>query len=119
MAAAIAALSDPRGEESKNYFVQQFKESRQTICQRLNRLDHLFSYQKPEGAYYVFPKIVGFDGLNSLDFAKHLVDRAKIITIPGDSMGPSGQRHLRFSFATESSQINKAFDRLDEFSKTL
>lgn len=117
--AAVAALSDPRGETAKNEFIQKFKESRQVICQRLNGLGKLFAYQKPDGAYYVFPKILGFGNLTSLDFAKHLVDQARVVSIPGSSMGPSGEGHLRFSFATDPSQIDKIFNRLDEFVKNL
>jgi aminotransferase len=114
--AAIAALSDERGKQAMEYFREQFRQSRETICRRLDRLPKLFSYVKPEGAYYVFPKIKGFK-LSSLEFAKLLVDEARVITIPGSSMGPSGEGHLRMSFAAESAHIERAFDRIDEFAK--
>ena len=114
--AVIAALSDPRGEEAISYFKTKFAESRQAICERLERLPKLFSFSRPEGAYYVFPKIIGFD-MPMLDFAKMLIDQAKVITIPGDSMGPSGKNHLRMSFAADAKLIHEAFDRIDKFAK--
>lgn len=117
IAAGIAALSDPRGKEARAGFIEEFRKSREVVCQRLGRLHELFSFQKPAGAYYVFPKILGFD-LQALEFAKLLVDEAKVVTIPGTFMGPSGEGHLRMSFAAESSYINKAFDRIDDFAKT-
>lgn len=114
--AATIALSDKKGEEAKQDFIKKFTESRKTICDRLDRLQKLFSYNKPDGAYYVFPKYLNFK-VNSLEFAKLLVDEAKVITIPGSSMGPSGEGHLRMSFAANATVINKAFDCLDEFAK--
>lgn len=114
--ASIAALSDLRGEEAINYFKAKFVESRQAICERLEKLPKLFSFSRPDGAYYAFPKIVGFD-MPALDFAKMLVDEAKVITIPGDSMGPAGKNHLRMSFAADVKLIHEAFDRIDGFAK--
>lgn len=114
--AGIAALSDVRGKKAQEGFIEEFRKSREAICQRLERLPKLFSFQKPKGAYYVFPKILGFD-ISALEFAKLLVDEAKVVTIPGTSMGPSGDGHLRLSFAAPSDYINKAFDRIDIFAK--
>lgn len=115
--AAIAALSDPRGHKATEEFKKKFAASRDAICQRLRRLPKLFSFHKPQGVYYVFPRILGFENMPALDFAKLLVDEAKVITIPGDSMGPAGKRHLRMSFAADPSVINKAFDRIDYFAE--
>ncbi|MBU1326610.1 pyridoxal phosphate-dependent aminotransferase [Patescibacteria group bacterium] len=114
--ASIAALSDPIGEETINHFKIKFAESRQAICERLEKLPKLFSFSRPDGAYYVFPKIIGFD-MPALDFAKMLVDEAKVITIPGDSMGPAGKNHLRMSFAADAKVIHEAFDRIDKFAQ--
>lgn len=114
--AATIAMTDPRGKEAMEYFKKKFTESRTAICERLDKLPKLFSYSKPDGAYYAFPRIVGMD-LNSFEFAKLLIDEAKVITIPGSTMGPSGEKHLRMSFAADSSTIHKAFDRIDEFAK--
>ena len=114
--ASIAALSDPRGEEAISYFKTKFAESRQAICERLEKLPKLFSFSWPDGAYYAFPKIIGFD-MPALDFAKMLIDEAKVITIPGDSMGPAGKNHLRMSFAVDAKLIHEAFDRIDKFAE--
>lgn len=117
--AGTIALSDNRGYEAMEYFKKKFTESRSAICERLDRLPRLFHYWKPQGAYYAFPKILGFDNLTALDFAKLLVDDARVITIPGDSMGPSGKRHIRMSFAASPEVVHKAFDRIDKFAKKI
>jgi len=114
--AATAAMSDPRGKVSMEGFKKKFVESRIAICERLDRLPKLFSYHKPEGAYYIFAKYHGFD-MNAIDFAKMLVDEVKVILIPGSGMGPSGIGHVRMSFAADASVIHRAFDRLDTFAK--
>lgn len=114
--AATAALSDPRGKVAMEGFKQKFTESRTAICQRLDRLPKLFSYRPPDGAYYAFPKYLGFD-MSAMDFAKLLIDEARVITVPGSGMGPAGQGHIRMSFAADASVIHTAFDRLDAFAK--
>lgn len=114
--AATAALSDLRGKTAMKGFKQKFIESRTAICQRLDRLPKLFSYHKPDGAYYAFPKYHGFD-MTAMDFAKTLIDEARVITVPGDGMGPAGAGHIRMSFAADASVIHAAFDRLDMFAK--
>ena len=114
--AATIAMADSRGKIAMEGFKRKFVESRTAICERLDRLPKLFSYHPPDGAYYAFPKYLGFD-LTALDFAKLLIDEAKVITIAGGSMGPSGEGHVRMSFACDASIIHKAFDRIDDFAK--
>lgn len=114
--AATIAMSDPRGKEAMEGFKKKFQESREAICQRLDRLPKLFSYHPPEGAYYAFPKYVGFD-MPAIEFAKLLIDEAKVVTIGGGSMGPSGAGHVRMSFAADTSIVHAAFDRLGAFAK--
>lgn len=114
--AAQVALTDKRGKEAMQDFRKKFVKARQVICERLDQLPKLFSYHPPEGTYYVFPKILGME-ISAWDFAKLLVDEAKVITIPGSSMGPSGEGHLRLSFAADVEVIHEAFDRLEIFAK--
>ena len=116
IAAAITALKDTRGKKATAGFVKKFTESRKAICERLDHLPRLFSYYKPEGAYYTFPKYLNMK-MNSFKFAEKLVDEAHVITIPGSSAGPRGEGHVRMSFAADKSVIHQAFDRIDKFAK--
>jgi aminotransferase len=115
MAAAQIALSDPRGNEAMKGFYQEFQKSRETICDKMSALPKLFSFHKPEGAYYLFPKLEAFPELTATEFCMKLVDEAKVITIPGDSSGPAGKRHIRMSFAAKSDLIESAFERITGF----
>ena len=114
--AATIVMQDPRGKQALNSFREQIKESRTAICRRMDKLKGIFSYTKPQGAFYLFPKIL-LPGLSAIDFAKKLIEEAGVTTIPGDSMGPSGKGHLRLSFSANSALIHKAFDRIDGFAK--
>ncbi len=115
--AATAALSDPRGKMYSEELKKKITESKQAICERLDRLPKLFSYHKPDGAYYIFATYHGFD-MPAMEFAKKVVDEARVILIPGSGMGPSGAGCVRMSFAADASVIHSAFDRLEIFAKT-
>jgi aminotransferase len=115
--AALAALKATNGKDGAgDRFIQKLVEAlharRDLICDRLDGLSHLFSYQRPKGAYYVFPKI-SLDNENDMELALRLLYEAKVITIPGSGFGPTGAGHIRLSFGAPENEIHKAFDRID------
>ena len=72
--AALTALKATDGKQGEgDAFIQELTTAldsrRQLICQRLDNLSRIFSYQKPKGAYYIFPKIM-LEGINSMDMAE-------------------------------------------------
>jgi aminotransferase len=117
--AALAALRATNGENGEgdrfiSALVNALDARRDLICNRLDGLSSLFSYQKPRGAYYVFPRIVP-SGVNSMDLALRLLYEAKVISVPGSGFGPTGEGHIRFSFGGTEDEINRAFDRIAEW----
>ena len=113
--ASIAALKG--SQVCIEEFRLSYLKSRNLMCERLNMLDSYFQYVKPEGSYLMFPKILGKQGKNSLDFCKKLVAEAKVSTTPGIAFGPTGESHIRLSFCVPENIINKAFDRIEKFFK--
>ena len=109
--AGIAALSH------EPVHLQEFEtilaNRRQLICERLDAVPHVFDYVKPEGAYYVFPRIVA-EHDNSFDFAIRLLDEAKVTVTPGSAFGPTGEHHVRMAYCVEESVIEAAFDRIEK-----
>jgi len=85
------------------------------MCERLNMLDSVFEYNKPEGSYLMFPKILGDRGNDSITFCKNLLMEAKVSTTPGIAFGPTGENHIRLSFCVPEEMINKAFDRMEKY----
>ncbi len=111
--AALAALKGPK--ECIDEFRDHYEASRDLMCKRLDKLKGIFEYQKPRGAYLMFPRILLREGENSVEFCKKLLKEAKISATPGSAFGPTGESHLRLSFCLDEDYINKAFDRLEKY----
>jgi len=131
--AAMAALdfADKEIEE----FRREYQKRRDLICQHLDELSDFFSYQKPEGSYFVFPKITqtnaddtqknaersprqsAFSQRESASwrFAIDLLEKARVAVVPGIAFGPSGENHIRMSFGRSEKDINEAMRRIKEY----
>lgn len=114
--AALAALratngKDGAGDKSVKELCAALWQRRDLVCKRLDALADMFSYVKPCGGYYVFPRINASE--ESIEFALRLLREARVITIPGAAFGPTGERHIRLSFGATEEELNEAFDRLD------
>lgn len=109
--AALAALHGP--QDCVSEFRKHYQRTRNLMCERLDRLDSVFSYHKPQGSYLMFPRILVEEGKDSTAFCKRLLMEGKVSTTPGIAFGPNGQSHLRLSFCVSEDEINKAFDRME------
>lgn len=87
---------------------------RNLICERLDRVRHVFSYVRPQGAYYVFPRIE-LRHQNAVEFCLELLERANVCVTPGSAFGPSGEGHVRMAFCVSEEEIEKAFDRIEQY----
>ncbi len=54
---------------------------------------------EPGGAFYAFPSIRS-SGLDSETFAERLLHTERVAVVPGNVFGPSGEGHVRCSYAT-------------------
>jgi aspartate/methionine/tyrosine aminotransferase len=109
--AGIIALSQP--SDHKQRFENILEKRRELICQRLQNVPHVFSNQRPEGAYYTFPKII-IDHSSSRQFAIDLLNDARVTVTPGSAFGPSGEHHVRMAYCVDENTINLAFDRIED-----
>ena len=128
--AAMGALE--MGEQDVKKFNREYKKRRDLVCDRLDKLNHIFSYVRPESAYYVFPRIItplsrvhdlspdyrgegnSVPDSPSWRFALYLLEKAQTAVVPGVAFGPSGENHVRISFGRSEKDINEAFDRMDK-----
>ena len=108
--AAIEALD--RGEESVASMRREYERRRNFITSALN--DMGLECLKPKGSFYVFPKISS-TGLTSREFSMRLLHEHRVAVVPGTAFGPSGEGHVRCSFATGLDQIKTAMERLAVF----
>lgn len=90
-----------------------FAERRQVIFDLINAIPGL-SCVKPNGAFYLFINI-GRLGLSSLEFCDQLLDEQQVAAIPGIAFGADD--HIRLSYATDMTTIEKGLDRLATFVK--
>jgi aspartate/methionine/tyrosine aminotransferase len=112
--AGIVALSQP--SDHKQEFETILHGRRELICQRLDNIPHVFANQKPEGAYYVFPKIIA-EHTSSKEFAIDLLNKTRVAVTPGSAFGPSGEHHVRMAYCVDEDTINLAFDRIENYFK--
>jgi len=113
--AAIAALEvgDPFVEQ----FRAEFRERRARIIDRFDALPEVFDYQKPNASYFAFPRIKDTTPLarDSRALADDILERARVALVPGIAFGPTGESHLRFCYARDLADIDRAFDRLSDY----
>lgn len=110
--AAFEALR--KGAKSVQQMRNEYKRRREFVVDELNRLG--LSCHKPEGAFYVFPSIKN-TGYNSLDFATKLLQKKKVAVVPGTAFGPSGEGHIRISYASSFESLKEALSRISNFLK--
>lgn len=110
--AGVAALAE------EPVHLREFEEvlgrRRALICERLDAVPHVFQYVKPEGAYYVFPRIVA-EHDDSFGFSINLLEEAKVTVTPGGAFGPSGEHHVRMAYCVEDEAVETAFDRIEKY----
>lgn len=87
---------------------------RPEVCERLDHVSHVFDYVKPDGAYYVFPRIVT-QHENSEEFALRLLNGGHVSVTPGIAFGPQGEHHVRLAYCVDDDTVNAAFDRIEGF----
>ncbi len=125
--AAIGALESDK--KIVKYYKKEYIKRRKLICQRLDNLKDFFSYQKPNSSYFIFPKIINTtnssgeakqppnQAVDSWKFALDLLKKAKVAVVPGVAFGPNGEGHIRMSYGRTEEDINKAFDRIENYFK--
>jgi aminotransferase len=116
--AALAALratngKDGEGDRAVASLVKELAHRKELSCRRLERLSNIFSFTKPQGGYYIFPRYSAKE--SSIDFSLRILNEAKVITIPGNAFGPTGEDHIRLSFGAAEDELNEAFDRLEKW----
>lgn len=91
-----------------------FAERRQVIFDLVNAIPGL-TCLKPDGAFYIFINISKL-GMSSLEFCDGLLSEQQVAVIPGIAFGADD--HIRLSYATDMTTIERGVDRLATFVKS-
>lgn len=93
-----------------------YKKRRDIIVDGLNSIEGISCY-KPKGSFYVFPNVKKINK-NSEAIANELLEKAKVITIPGSAFGPHGEGYLRMSYANSEENLMEAVRRIKKYIET-
>lgn len=108
--AVAKALRDPRSPVSVEAMRREYKERRDYIYSRLSEIPGV-DVVKPEGAFYIFPRLGGDDVATS----EEILSKARVVVVPGSSFGTCGRGHLRLCYAASKEVIAQAMDRLEDY----
>ncbi len=106
--AAVAALDG--SEVSIRQMVDSYAKKRSILLDGLGDISGL-TCQPPQGAFYAFPNIKAYKK-TSLEFAKELLEKAGVVTVPGSAFGELGEGYLRLSFAGSEDTLREATRRM-------
>jgi alanine-synthesizing transaminase len=115
--AATAALNGP--QDFVKDIVERLKQRRDFSYKRLNEIPGI-STTKPEGAFYIFPKIdgIGKRWKNDMDFVVSLLKETGVLIVNGSGFDPVyGKDHARIVFLPPIDELEKAYDALEGFMK--
>ncbi len=103
-----AGLTGPQEEVDK--MVAEFKARRDLIVAGLKEIPRL-SIALPQGAFYVFPSIKGFNK-SSKEIADYLLEKGGVACLSGTAFGKFGEGYIRFSYANSLKNIQKALEKI-------
>ncbi|MBQ9124388.1 MAG: aminotransferase class I/II-fold pyridoxal phosphate-dependent enzyme [Acholeplasmatales bacterium] len=112
--AAVEALKN--GDNDVIMMRESYDERRRYVLHRLKEMG--LPCFTPKGAFYVFPDIRKF-GMSSDDFCLKLLEQEKVVVVPGNAFGESGEGFIRISYAYSIEDLKKALARVESFIKTL
>jgi alanine-synthesizing transaminase len=116
--ACIEALRGP--QDHIEQINEKLRKRRDFSYKRLNEIDGI-STAKPDGAFYIFPKIEAMEkGLwkNDKEFVLDLLQEAHVLVVNGSGFCATyGKDHFRAVILPPMDTLEKAFDAMEEFMK--
>jgi aspartate/methionine/tyrosine aminotransferase len=115
--AGVAALDGPQNHVME--MVEKLGQRRDYAWKRLNEIEGV-SCAKPEGAFYVFPKIhaVGQKWKTDMEFVLELLKETGVLLVHGSGFDPVyGAGHTRGVFLPPIETLEQALNELDWFMK--
>lgn len=103
--AAIAALEGD--QQCVKEIAEQYKRRRDVLVKGLHEAGWMVEI--PKASMYVWAKIPDhYAHMGSLEFAKHMLQEAKVCVSPGIGFGDYGDTHVRFALIENSDRIRQA-----------
>lgn len=108
--AMIAALKGPQDHVRK--VVRTLRERRDYLWKRFNEIDGISS-TRPEGAFYLFPRIESSKFSNDMEFVDLMLREAHVLLVNGSGFDPVyGSMHFRSVFLAPVEMLERAADSI-------
>lgn len=113
--AAIAALEGT--QEPLREMQRAYQRRRAIIVDGFSRIRGLDCFA-PQGAFYALVNISA-TGMSANEFAMDLLNKERVIVVPGDAFGATSDRYVRLSFATSEENIREGLKRIERYMRSL
>lgn len=100
------------GEDEIRKMLVKLRENRDFCLTALSKMPRV-TVPKPDGAFYLFPKIDGMR--DSFEFCKRLLLETQVGLAPGVAFGAGGEGSVRICYASERPILEQAMARLSLF----
>jgi aspartate/methionine/tyrosine aminotransferase len=100
------------GEGPLVEMLQRLERNRNLCLEALSGIPGV-TVPKPDGAFYLFPRIQGLR--DSFAFCKRLLEETRVGLAPGVAFGAGGEGSVRICYAAERSILEPAMERLTKF----
>ncbi len=112
----LAAISGPM--DYLDDYMKELRERRDFAWKRLNEIPGI-SAVKPEGAFYIFPKIeMDSRWKSDKEFVLDFLHKEHVLLVHGSGFGKYGKDHFRAVFLPPVNVLEEAFNRLERFMKS-
>lgn len=108
--AAIEAME--KGEDDIKNLRRMYQKRRDVLLSGLDALG--IKYKKPKGSFYVWAKTP--EGMSSEEWVAALLEKAGIMTSPGNGYGPEGEGYFRMALIVTEQRMHEAVERLKKMS---
>jgi aspartate aminotransferase len=107
---ALAAFGE-RGRAARGRWLERLRKRRALMAHELGRIPGL-GVTLPEGAFYFFVDVSRYG--NAADICRRLLERRKVVTIPGAAFGKVAEGYLRLSFSAGREDIRRGVGAIRE-----
>ena len=106
--AACAALTG--SQDAVAMMVERYRARRDLMVDGLNSIPGI-SVTRPGGAFYLFVNVKGL-GKPSREVALELLQKGRVMTVPGPGFGAAGEGYLRLCYAKDEAVLQEALGRI-------
>ena len=85
-----------------------YRERRDALCEGLTKLG--LSLRKPDATFYIWARVPS--RFNSMSFVAHILNKAGVLTTPGNGFGSAGEGYVRFALTAPVHRIHEAVERI-------